>query len=781
MKLLPQSFTSFKMNSVFIRIFFSIVGLVLTSVLIIAYISYLNSTNMMISEVKSNNMLVLGQAKESIDNEVKSIENSAMQASLDRRLTRALYISHEDSYYEAEVYRDIITYLNSIKANDDYIANLWVYYNKADIVLGSEGKYDSKLFFSNVCKYYTDIDWEKISREYSGFRSAGKQEVEYNYTRMPVIMFMKSLPVNELSPKGTLVVNLNEQFFYKEMGGNKEGNVVINYIVDSHKNIVFTNAKSFQEKDQKLARSVLDSTVAGMDSAEGTFDIKFGGKPFTVQYIKSEANDWRYISVTPTWYISRKVIGIRNVTIWVALISMILSMILAYLLVKRLYRPINDILNYISIIGNKTPDKQKTGDKDELKFINRIISYVYNENESLRESFHKSHPILREKFLNDITNGSVKQERYREIGSDIGIDMPFPLFQVIVFEIDEHASEALKRHGKQNLNFVPVMDEIAIEALNGNARCYSVQKDESTLVSVINAEERFYESEGINEYLKKVRDYFKSNHDLTLTIGVGKHYSSMEECLMSFIEALHALKYKIVKGQNTVIYIDEVRNIAGNIFEYSIEREKQLVTILKSGDIMAANQILLQIFTDNLDKRLVTPELINNLFNALVGTAIRSIYEMQATIKKIFGEELDIYAEMTAKSVVEEKKSYTYFIFKSIAIYASDRKHNQNTKVYEKIRTFVAENYNKELSLDKVAEVVGLSPSYLSFIFKETSGVNFVDFINEYRLEKARELLTTTSMTVAQVAESVGYMNANSFSKTFKKYIGVAPGQFREM
>lgn len=781
MKLLPQSFTSFRMNSIYIRIFFSIMGLVLASVLIVACLSYWNSTKMMISEVKSNNMLILEQAQESIDREIKSIESSTMQAALDRRLLKALYISRQDSYYEAEIYRDIITYLNSIKANNDYITDLWVYFNKADIVLGSEGKYDSKLFFSNVCKYYSNIDWKNVFQKNTGFRSAGRQEVEYDLNRTPVVVFIKSMPINEFTPKGTLVVNLSEQFFYNKMGGNKDGKVVINYVVDSHKNIIFTNEKFYQEnQDQKLARSVLDNSVNSMGSDEGTFDTKFDGKPYTIQYIKSRANDWNYISITPTGYISEKANGIRNVTIWVALISMILSIILAYFLVKRLYRPINDILNYISIMNNKKLDKQTEDSKDELKFINRIISFVYNENENLRDSFNKSQPILREKFLNDIANGSVTQERYKEIGSDIGIDMPFPLFQVIVFEIDEYVPEVLKRYRKPS-DFIPKMYEIAGDALNENARCYSIQKDENILVSIINSNESFYESEGINEYLNKVRDYFKFNHELTFTIGVGRRYTSIEECPMSFIEALHALKYKIVKGQNTVIYIDEVKNISGNIFEYPIEKEKQLVTILKSGDIVATNQILLQIFTDNLDKRPMTPEMINNLFSALVGTAIRSIYEMQATITRIFGEEADIYAGMAEKSIVEEKKSYIYFIFKSIAMYAGDRKLSQNTKVYDKINAFVAENYNKELSLEKAAEVVNLSPSYLSFIFKEISGKNFVDFINEFRLEKAKELLTSTSMSVAQVAETVGYINANSFSKTFKKYIGVSPGQFRGM
>ncbi|RCX17520.1 AraC-like DNA-binding protein [Anaerobacterium chartisolvens] len=782
MKLLPQSFTSFKMNSIFIRIFFSITGLVLASVFIVSNISYRNSTDMMINEVKGNNMLLLKQIQESIDREVNFIKSSAMQASLDHRLIKALYISHDDSYYEAELYRDIITYLNSIKVNNDYITNLWVYFNKADIVLGSEGKYDSQLFFSKVCKYNSNINWEEVFHEYSPFHSAGRQEVEYDFTKMPVVMFTKSLPVNEFRPKGTLVVNLDEQFFYKVMEGNKEGKVIINYIIDSDKNIIFTNDKLYQEnKEQELARSVLYNTQEIMDSDEGTLDTKFDGKPFTVQYIKSGSNDWTYISITPTGYISRRVNGIRDVTLFVAIMSMIFSVVLTYLLVKRLYSPINDILNYISIVNNKKLDKQKAESKDELKFINRIISYVYNENESLRDSFNKSHPILREKLLNDITGGRVTQERYREIGSDMGIDMPFPLFQIIVFEIDEYGSEVLKRHRKMNLSFVAKIDEIAGEALNENARCYSVQKDESNLVSIINANEMFYEAKGINEYLNKVRDYFVCQHDLTFTIGVGRPYSSMEECSMSFTEALYSLKYKIVKGQNTVIYIDEVKEIAGSIFEYPMEKEKKLVTILKSGDIASANEILLQIFTDNLSKRSMAPEMINNLFNALVGTAIRSIYEMQSSIIKIFGEGIDIYAEMSAKSLVEEKKSYVYFIFKCIASYAGDRKRCQNTKVYEKVKAFVAENYNGELSLERVAEVVQLSPSYLSFIFKEISGTNFVDFINEYRLEKAKDLLKSSSMTVAQVAEAVGYINANSFSKTFKRYIGVSPGQFREM
>lgn len=781
MKLIPQDFTIFRMNSIFIRIFFSIMSFVLLSVLLVAYISYWTSANMMINEVKSNNMLVLEQAKVSIDGEIKSIESNTMQVSLDKRMIEALYITSEDSYDQAALYRDLVTYLNSIKANDDNITDLWVYLNKSDSVVSSEGKYDSQLFFSTLCRYKSEIDWGKITSQYTGFHCAGRQEIEYDYN-IPVIMFLKSLPVNDLTPKGTLVVNLSEQFLNETMGEYKNGKVVISYIVDSKNNIIYTDEASYPKNDeQKLARAALNSTLKKMKSDEGTLDVRMQGKLYTVQYVSSDANDWRYISVTPTGFIAQKANGIRNVTIWVVLLSIIMGIVLTHLLVKRLYRPVNDILNYISIMSGKTLDSQKAGSKDEFKYINRIISYVYRENENLRDSFKKSYPILKEKYLNDLANGRVSNENYKQLSSDIGIDMPFLLFQVVVFEVDEYESESTKRHKKFSFQIAPKMDEIADEALTGNARCYTLQKDDGTLVSIINANAAFYESSGINEYLNAVRRYYKKNHDLTFTIGVGRHYSGVEECSMSFVEALHALKYKIVKGQDTVIYIDEVKNIAGNSFEYRIENEKQLVTILKSGDIVAANQLLHQIFTDNLDKRSMTPEMINNLFNALVGTAIRSIYEMQTTIGRVFGEEIDIYTQMAAKSTVEEKMKYTYSICKSIALYAGERKNNQNSKVYQKIKSYVAEHYKKELSLVKVAEVVGLSPSYLSFIFKDASGMNFVDFVNEYRLEKAKELLTATSMTILQVAESVGYINANTFSKTFKRYIGISPGQFRKM
>jgi two-component system response regulator YesN len=115
-----------------------------------------------------------------------------------------------------------------------------------------------------------------------------------------------------------------------------------------------------------------------------------------------------------------------------------------------------------------------------------------------------------------------------------------------------------------------------------------------------------------------------------------------------------------------------------------------------------------------------------------------------------------------------------------VIAYIKAKRLARNQKIHERILEYVTRNYSSDLSLDQVAEAAGLSASYLSLIFKEISGANFVDFINQYRVEKAKQLLATGKMSIAEVALQVGYSNSNTFIKVFKKYEGVTPGQFRD-
>ena len=96
------------------------------------------------------------------------------------------------------------------------------------------------------------------------------------------------------------------------------------------------------------------------------------------------------------------------------------------------------------------------------------------------------------------------------------------------------------------------------------------------------------------------------------------------------------------------------------------------------------------------------------------------------------------------------------------------------------VKNYISQHYDEDLSLETLAEKVYLSSGYLSFVFKKETGMNLNRYIRVYRMEKARELLRTTNMKVAQVSEKVGFANVSYFCRSFREYHGSSPESWRK-
>lgn len=97
----------------------------------------------------------------------------------------------------------------------------------------------------------------------------------------------------------------------------------------------------------------------------------------------------------------------------------------------------------------------------------------------------------------------------------------------------------------------------------------------------------------------------------------------------------------------------------------------------------------------------------------------------------------------------------------------------------ETVKKYIYSNYDKELSVDMLAEQVYMAPSYLSHIFKKETGQNLSKFIKTLRMEKARELLTESHIKIVNISYAVGYPNVSYFCQSFREYFGVSPQKFR--
>jgi two-component system response regulator YesN len=118
-------------------------------------------------------------------------------------------------------------------------------------------------------------------------------------------------------------------------------------------------------------------------------------------------------------------------------------------------------------------------------------------------------------------------------------------------------------------------------------------------------------------------------------------------------------------------------------------------------------------------------------------------------------------------------------MFDDIKTNRSKNSNKVKTKLFENVKSFIKENIEAELELEKVANNFGLSVYYFSRTFKEVTGINFSEYVNKCRIDIAKELLSNGEMSVKEVCYKVGYNDPNYFSKVFKKYEGISPINFK--
>lgn len=105
--------------------------------------------------------------------------------------------------------------------------------------------------------------------------------------------------------------------------------------------------------------------------------------------------------------------------------------------------------------------------------------------------------------------------------------------------------------------------------------------------------------------------------------------------------------------------------------------------------------------------------------------------------------------------------------------------HVDNSLIINQLKDYINENYAQKLTLNTLAKIAHYNPSYISSLFKKETGQGITDYITELRLNKARELLLDTSMSIDEIADSIGLNNNSYMTALFKKKVGMNPSDYR--
>jgi len=119
--------------------------------------------------------------------------------------------------------------------------------------------------------------------------------------------------------------------------------------------------------------------------------------------------------------------------------------------------------------------------------------------------------------------------------------------------------------------------------------------------------------------------------------------------------------------------------------------------------------------------------------------------------------------------------------FKSFNEKKQDNIVSYHRKLFYKTIEYINTNYNQKIGLKDIAKMAAMSPSYYSYIFKLIKGKNFVEYLNDIRIQKAMELLKTSDLNISEVCFAVGFNNLGHFNRVFKETAGVTPSNFRKV
>ena len=139
------------------------------------------------------------------------------------------------------------------------------------------------------------------------------------------------------------------------------------------------------------------------------------------------------------------------------------------------------------------------------------------------------------------------------------------------------------------------------------------------------------------------------------------------------------------------------------------------------------------------------------------------------------------FQKITAQlSTVEQTKEYRGKIFETVVDLREKASNQKYRTLLQDASRYIEQHYdNEDISLNSVAASVNLSPNHFSTIFSQEMGQTFIEYLTSVRMEKAKELLRSTTMKTAESAYAVGYKDPHYFSYLFKKTQECTPREFR--
>lgn len=266
------------------------------------------------------------------------------------------------------------------------------------------------------------------------------------------------------------------------------------------------------------------------------------------------------------------------------------------------------------------------------------------------------------------------------------------------------------------------------------------------------------------------------NLHVHVRIGIGSPYIGLENLKASYDEAYQALHKA---SEDAPVQHAEALKAGTQTFLLSqqiLEAEDRLAESLRLGQYDKAKDrtdTLIHLVFNHYGQTAELREYLAGLFSLLH----RLLLSLSVQYSTMYNT--DILKALDQMQTAEEIRRFSLTKIYSVLEALKNSRQDKETRSISTVCSYIDEKFCMDITLETAAEAVGLTPQYVSKLFKEEYGVNFIEYLTKKRLDYAKALLKSPSRSVKEISGMVGYVDPNYFCRLFKKQTGLSPKQYR--
>lgn len=693
------------------------------------------------------NETMIHQAMRSVDNSLKAIDQMLVQELLFNP-DMSGFFNHED---QDNVYLNMqaVKAMKQFKVSNPLVDSMVLVRTQDEFVLSTSSSFN--------LQDYADYDFLKpylgqvnSEAEWSAMRNF--REFSFN-SMQHVVTLMRDAPF-VTHGKGVIAVNIKVDAIHNMIQG------MVN------PDVSFIHMKDTQGQ----------SMLSGTSMAESGELVSKAISPYTGWVYEGGLTQGRVVGIVSQLY---------NIWFIVGLLMCVAGVVWIVLVTRRNYKPIEAIVSRIhNYSQSKTSALIHNSKQDEFAFIESALESMLEQASSFQQQ-HREDLLLRRAYLfQQLMEGQYPShmEQWNEQRDVMGLPDLSESQIVNVIEIDKYPlfCEQYPQQDQYLIKFA--LKSVVQEIAAGQETSVWTEWISASKLGVMAMADDQDAAQHVVTLLEQTRQWVEQHLKLTITVGMGEKTERYTDIPDSYEQARTALKYKMILGENRIIHYTQVSGEErGHAFDFlNLIRSMAQSFRLGNRDWQEKYNALIH----NIRQNMLDRDGVVNLVDYMVYSLGREMSCMAKEFQDLWLTEGQpalrnaLQSSDTLEQLEQEFGEALSTLYDSMLALMEGRNH---ADTIQKVRLFMEQNSsNPDLSLNYLSERFNMNWKTLSKLFREETGQKFVDYLIELRMNHARKLLEETLLPVQDIATEVGYSNAISFGRMFKKLMGMSPGDYRE-